>query len=338
MPRQLDMLTQPPPRLKVPVRPALDVVPGLDARQDKVAGAVLGAAIGDAMGHPVEFIESVQAIRAKYGTLGVTKFELYWSREGKHFAPYTDDTQLAEQVLEALRGRTTLDATMRELGERFVRWLHAPQGGHRAPGNACIAGCRALEGGAHWSQAGGEKAGGCGSVMRAYPFGLVFADDLEKAEEWSVAHSKLTHRDPIALAACAAMAVGTALLLRGSEVRTATSQMVAAACRHSAPTAEMMAKAIDDARSGVGPEVTLDRLRAWAAHEAIAAAVYVLERNADDPRAAILEGTNTPGDSDSIATLAGALVGARCGAKTLPAEWVRDVERADELLALALAI
>ena len=46
--------------------------------------------------------------------------------------------------------------------------------------------------------------------MRAYPFGLVFADDPARAEAWSIAHSKLTHRDPIALAACAAMAVGTA--------------------------------------------------------------------------------------------------------------------------------
>ena len=85
------------------------------------------------------------------------------------------------------------------------------------------------------------------------------------------------------------------------------------------------------------PPYTLG-LRAWAAHEAIAAGVYLLERHPDDPAAAILEGANTPGDSDSIATLAGALVGARRGLASLPADWVRDVERSDELLALAAAI
>jgi len=53
------------------------------------------------------------------------------------------------------------------------------------------------------------------------------------------------------------------------------------------------------------------------------------------PGAAILEGANTPGDSDSIATLAGALVGARCGINALPSDWVRDVERTAELSALA---
>src|SRR5205823_293863 len=161
------------------------------------------------------------------------------------------------------------------------------------------------------------------------PFGLLFADDLKKAEHWAVEHSRLTHRDPIALAACAAMAVGVALTLRGEPVKSVTSEMVAAACRYSASTAAMMAIAIDEARKGVGPEVTLDRLRAWAAHEAIAAAVYLVERHPEDPRAAILEGANTPGDSDSIATLAGSLVGARVGLRAFPQEWVNEVERAD---------
>ena len=67
----------------------------------------------------------------------------------------------------------------------------------------------------------------------------------------------------------------------------------------------MMATAIEEARTGIPPQQTLKRLQGWAAHEAIAAAVYLFTRHADDPRAAILEGANTPGDSDSLATLAG---------------------------------
>ncbi len=356
MPKQLEMLDKavedaasiretlpepdPEPTAARAVLPAREVLPTLTPRQDVFAGVVLGAAIGDAMGHPVEFIDSVAQIRSKYGPEGVTKFELYWERDGKHFAPYTDDTQMAEAVALALhesRG-ADLDATMKAMAKRFVDWSLEPQGGHRAPGNACLAGCNALRQGARWSEAGGETAGGCGSVMRAYPFGLFFANDLRRAEAWAVAHSKLTHRDPIALGACAAMAIGVSLLVRGESVRHVTSEMVAAACRHSSKTACFMAAAIDDARADTEPEAVFDRLQAWAAHEAIAAAVYILERHADDPRAAILEGTNTPGDSDSIATLAGALVGARCGVRGLPPEWVRDVERADELLALALRI
>jgi ADP-ribosylglycohydrolase len=201
-----------------------------------------------------------------------------------------------------------------------------------------MSGCRALATGSHWSEAGEPTAGGCGSVMRAYPFGLVYVDDLERAERWAVEHSKLTHRDPIALAACGAMAVGIARTLRGETVERVLSEMVAAACRQSPRTAAMMAEAIDEAQRGVEPEKTLDRLRGWAAHEAIAAAVYVVARHADDPRAAILEGANTPGDSDSIATLAGALVGARAGLGALPGEWAIEVERSGVFLQLAYAI
>jgi ADP-ribosylglycohydrolase len=309
------------------------------SRLERCLGAVLGAAIGDAMGHPTEFLPSLEDIRRSYGPQGVTRFELYQERDGKRFAPYTDDTQMAEVVLRTLvEGHDDLDDAMTRMAAGFVEWSRHPQGGHRAPGYACMAGCRALELGAPWWEAGEPTAGGCGSVMRAYPFGLIFEDDLAKAEAWAVAHSKLTHRDPIALAACAAMALGMALILHDEPPRPVCSEMVAAACRYSPRTAAMMATAIDEAQKGVGPEVTLARLEAWAAHEAIAAAVYLFTRHPDDPRAAILEGANTPGDSDSIATLAGALVGARCGAMALPAEWVRDVERSEELAALAKSI
>lgn len=310
-------------------------------RRSMIAGAVLGAAIGDAMGHPTEFL-AMPAIRAKFGVRGVRKFELYWTRDDRRFAPYTDDTQMAEIVLRALvesrDDDAGLETSMKAIADGFIEWSEHPQGGHRAPGNACMAGARALAQGVHWSKAGGPTAGGCGSVMRAYPFGLVFASDLRRAERWSVAHSKLTHRDPIALAACAAMAVGMARILRGDTVEMVTSEMVAAACRYSTPTAAMMVRALDEALSGVGPEITLDRLRAWAAHEAIAAAVYIFARHPDNPEAAILEGANTPGDSDSIATLAGALTGARCGLDALPSAWVRDVERSDELIELSARI
>ena len=306
--------------------------------QSRHRGAVLAAAIGDAMGHPTEFL-SVQGIRAQYGPRGVQGFELYWERGGKRFAPYTDDTQMAEIVLrfllDARDAGLGLDDTMQRMAGGFIDWARSPQGGHRAPGNACLAGTRALASGVPWREAGGATAGGCGSVMRAYPFGLLYADDLERAEAWAVEHSKLTHRDPIALAACAAMAAGVGACVQGADVKSTLESMVAAAGRHDGKSAEMIAEAVTEATRGSGPDRVLDRLRGWAAHEAIAAGAYVFARHPDDPRDAILEGANTPGDSDSIATIAGALVGARCGADALPPEWVRDVERAAELTELA---
>ena len=311
--------------------------------QDRIAGCILGAVIGDAMGHPTEFL-SVSEIQSRWGPRGIERYELWWERDGSRFAPYTDDTQMVEIVLAALLKSGSydfkephhVDALMEEIARGFVTWAQAPQGGHRAPGNACLAGARALAQGEHWSRAGGASAGGCGSVMRAYPFGIRCMEDIELAESLAVSHSKLTHRDPIALAACAAMSVATAHVLRQTPLSQTVVAMCEAAGRHCEKTAAMLQAAADDAHNGRPPELVLDRLRGWAAHEALAAGLFVFLRHSHDPRAAILEAANTPGDSDSIATLAGALVGARCGLSALPPDWVADVERGDVFLANAV--
>lgn len=299
-----------------------DFVAGPPAARSRVVGSVLGAAVGDALGHPTEFL-SHPAIRHQFGPSGVTGFELWWDRDGRRFAPYTDDTQMAEIVLRALvalgGGVGAMDPVMAEIAAGFARWSVEPQGGHRAPGNACMRGAGRLRSGVPWREAGGPTDGGCGSVMRAYPFGLLLYDDIERAEHWAVEHSHMTHGDPIALAACAAMAVGVAHGVRGRTPATVLSSMVEAAGRHDPGTARMAEAALADAHAGAEPEDVLGRLQGWAAHEAIAAAMFVVARHERDLRGALLEGANAAGDSDSIATLAGALRGARLGIEALPA-------------------
>ena len=66
--------------------------------QDKIRGSLVGGAIGDALGYPVEFTNSYEAIQTRYGEQGITRFDLhpYWLKEdewtGK--AIFSDDTQM----------------------------------------------------------------------------------------------------------------------------------------------------------------------------------------------------------------------------------------------------
>ena len=311
--------------------------------RDRVAGCVLGAAIGDALGHETEFM-SAASIRARFGESGVTGFERWGTAaDGGREALFTDDTQMAECVLRALvdAGPTPgREGAMLDMAGRFVEWSRNPVGGHRAPGNACLAGCRALEGGADWRTAGGATAGGCGSVMRVYPVGLRFAfATAEEREWWALAQGWPTHRDPISTAASAAMAAAVAGFLIGDgsaqSDRAAFAEAAAAAARHDWKTAGMVCRALRAAEERADPAPVYDRYRGWAAHEAVAAGLFATARHLGDPAAGMLEAANTPGDSDSLATLAGALLGARNGLSSLPAEWVRDVERSGELLDLA---
>ena len=303
---------------------------------EQFQGAVIGSAIGDAMGCPTEFLSMAQIVE-QYGKLGVTDYALFREEDGRRFAPYTDDTQMAEAVCRGLLDEHSgLDAAMRAIAKRFIDWEANPQGGHRAPGKACLEGCQRLAAGAQWNEAGGRNAGGCGSVMRAYPFGLLFHHDMDKSTQWAAEHSRLTHGAPIALAACAAMAVGTAMALHHEPVESILQKMVDTASRYSPETAFMLQKAVD------APAEKERNMKSWyegwAAHEAIAISAYLFKIHLSDPRAAILSATNSPGDSDSIAALVGALIGAYHGIDVFPEHWIRHLERNQELLALAGAL
>lgn len=162
-----------------------------------------------------------------------------------------------------------------------------------------------------------------------------FAEAPEQAAAWAAEHSRLTHNAEDALGACAALATGIAFGLRGAPNEVLLPAMIGVAQGYSPRLARTMLCAWDQAVRRVDMDRVFAKWLGWSAHDAIAAAVHLLARFPNDPRSAILAGANTEGDSDSIATLAGALIGARCGLDALPANWVRDVERSDALLALS---
>lgn len=73
----------------------------------------------------------------------------------------------------------------------------------------------------------------------------------------------------------------------------------------------------------------------WVGEEAVALALYCVLRYPDDYVAAVRRGANTDGDSDSIACIAGGILGARLGLAAIPADWRERCEHRDELIDLA---
>jgi ADP-ribosylglycohydrolase len=77
------------------------------------------------------------------------------------------------------------------------------------------------------------------------------------------------------------------------------------------------------------PEVALAEAglgEGWVGDEAVASAMYCYWRNPNDYSSAILTAVNTDGDSDSIATITGSVLGARLGLDSIPAKWRSEVE------------
>jgi ADP-ribosylglycohydrolase len=346
----------------------------------KAEAAVFNAAIGDALGRATEFIDTTNKIYQKFGPQGVVRLsqvKIVHPVTKKIIAPYTDDTVMSLIVLETmLEGvqqnfpvHTMLDRLARLFAQLFGKEKYNidPLYDLRAHGlrnskagmelNYLIQGNKdCLEG---WWLNRPEKdivaEAGCGSVMRAWPIGLVFADNIPLVIELANEQSKITHRHPMARAASVAMAVGTAYAYKDKSVEEVVQAMIFAAeqfdaeellyktkakkisltseltadliSRDALLTSDMIRYAYNAARSGKLPQDVLGShnqkqqnyrspkgfLLGWSADEALAAAVYLFVRYSDNPQQAIIEGVNTPGDSDSIASLAGALIGAKTG-------------------------
>lgn len=342
---------------------------------DHIKGCVFGGLIGDCLGKPTEFINSLEKIFKIYPK-GIKNFQdlkdngLFWTNEltGQIYAPYTDDTAMAlvtlKVLLEAREKNLDLDNTMIKLAKAYILDMSNPNGwamgswimkgrpfGWGCWKNLSILRCKLFiqkicpcKIKVNW-QGGGQNDMGCGSVMRAYPFGLVFADQPEQAAEWAAQHSKITHGHPSAQAACAVMAIAVAYAIQGKDYDYIIEQMINTAKKydptetHFNPYTKQQEKStwgkIQDAlkagsnfNKNLNGDRSLDykieksqgvfkKYLGWAADDAIAATAYIFAISCNNVNDAICLGVHTPGDSDSIASMAGALVGAYVGAEKL---------------------
>ena len=311
----------------------------------------MGLAIGDALGHPTEFVGSVRGIRERWGERGVTGFE---PTGGHPAGTFTDDTQMSIAVARALvrAGHDDLDGLMRTMGDEFVAWSRSPQN-NRAPGGTCLRGCRSLASGVPWREAGVRDSKGCGAAMRAAPVGLFFADDVDALVRVAAAQSALTHRHPTGIASSVAAAAPIAHVLREGTLdgvlaftrscveRLDAALLVEVGCApelaETIGNREMLA-ALD--ATGREQSVESDDVcallgGAWIGEEAVATALWCVLRATGDFRDAVLRGANSSGDSDSIACIAGSIAGALGGVEGIEAAWVDAVEKAAMLDELA---
>ena len=198
-------------------------------RKSRYRGCLLGGAVGDALGYPVEFMKE-DGIFRKYGEKGIQTL----SQAGNP-AVISDDTQMTLFAVNALIRSASIHCNWKEnllrayqewLGtqgdECCIRddprprmWLYEVEGLHarRAPGNTCLASIRRTAG-RRKAILADNNSKGCGTVMRAAPYGLSVGYDpeLSGGEEADavikMAHvdADFTHGHPAAREASASLA------------------------------------------------------------------------------------------------------------------------------------
>jgi ADP-ribosylglycohydrolase len=220
----------------------------------------------------------------------------------------------------------------------------------RAPGNACLSGLDSRDMGLP-AQPKNPESKGCGTVMRSAPYGMV--PGLEDHLVVSLARqgAVLTHGHPAAWTAAAAFGLVVSRLMAGAELEPA----VAAALEwldtvpDDGGTAAALGAAVRMARQATQPTSFPAELgEGWVAEEALAIAVYAVLATAPGRsapgqggvsgnhfRAALHLALNHGGDSDSTASLAGQLLGARYGMGIFPLGQVPEWLGEREVVALA---
>jgi ADP-ribosyl-[dinitrogen reductase] hydrolase len=326
------------------------------AQVDRAAGVLLGTACGDALGAPYEFGPPlgphVAVTMAGGGSFG-------WSP-----GEWTDDTSMAIAIAEVSATGADLgtERARDQIAARWAGWatdakdvgaqtrvvLSAATRLARSRGEAApTADDLAVAAVKHDARTG--RSGGNGSLMRTAPIALAYLHDPNALVRAAFEISAMTHHDPDAGEACAlwCLAIRHAIL-------EGTLDLRAGLARLPADRASVWTARLDDAeRSGPAgyPHngwVVQALQGAWSAITTTADDRDALSSTADSSSAGpahfrrALEAAVRGGyDTDTVAAIAGGLVGGLYGASAVPAQWRRDVHgwpglRARDLVALAV--
>jgi ADP-ribosylglycohydrolase len=281
----------------------------LAVHRSRVRGCLLGGAIGDALGYPVEFL-SLDAIRATHGAAGVTG--LVADADGVT-GRVSDDTQMTLFTAEGhLRGycrtrdRGIGGAEAAIVHDAYLRWLETQNHpgplpeedlrhrigwlrhenwlyARRAPGNACLSGVEAGFTPDPYGTPTGEpgpvnpNSKGCGAVMRSAPFGLT---DLGARRSFELAAqcAQITHGHPTGYLASGAFAALISHLVDGESLEGAvlrTLRLLAGYRGHEETTAALSrAVALAEEEGEATPEKVETLGAGWVAEEALAIGVY----------------------------------------------------------------
>ncbi len=311
----------------------------LEREAERLAGAVWGHLVGDALGVPYEFRPP--------GAIG----EVVFGASGTHGQPpgtWSDDGALMLALLDSLvawdadAGRAVLRFDLEDQGRRILAWhetgAYTPDGdGAFDIGGTTLAAVRALQAGVLAERSGSTLPQGLGngSLMRILPVALAGRrqDDASLVARASAA-SAVTHGAPLARAACALyVLLARRLLDRPGDPRAAMAGASRALVRIAAggdlegAVAELLAW---DRRTGSGH--VADAF--WSAWDAASSA-----RSYTD---AVVRAVRFGNDTDTTAAIAGGLAGIRWGIAGIPHDWLAGMrgrvivgELLDRLLAEA---
>lgn len=305
---------------------------------DRIAGALYGVAVGDALGGPLEFM-SAEEINRRHGWVS-TMLGGGWLnlRPGET----TDDTAMTLAVAEGVM--ESPEAPFQAIGAQFIEWTKS---GPKDIGGTCRSGIMEAiriggdrpefrawkEGSQRVAERNGHRSGGNGALMRAvYP--ALFYPDKDEAVRVTRGQGHMTHWDGNSDEACQIYALMVHCLITEAEKLEGDP--------------ERLRKRFDELLHPT--KYNTDNLLSLGRSGGLEPSGYVVDSfkcalfclwDSEGFADAICNAANMGGDADTIAAICGGLAGALYGFQAIPQEWVsalsaHDRERLDAATAAAV--
>lgn len=304
-----------------------NMITNYEALKNRIAGALYGVAVGDALGGPVDFM-SAEQIRKANGHVTTMLGGGWLSLQP---GETTDDTAMtlavAEGIMESPKNPTA------SIGTRFISWAKS---GPKDIGGTCSASIRKaaalaealgqdVPGANDWfivSQAtaneNGHRSGGNGALMRTiYP--ALYYPNVEDARAVAAAQGDMTHWDEYSREACKLYAAVVHYLITEAERGDSILPFIEDTLRETRYDLEEISKA---GRAGaLNPTgFVVDSLMC---------AIYAFWDASADFEEAVTYAVNLGGDADTIGAICGGLAGAYYGFNAIPQEWIAALSKAD---------
>ena len=340
---------------------------------DRVRGCLLGLAIGDALGAPLEGL-GAQQVRAHYqlvtdyvdGVRAWKKKPYRWRLPGL----YTDDTQQALALADVVLARGKVDLDL--LAAIYLE-MATPEGGyagaHRGVGRSFRQVLADLKRGIA-PETTGQASAGIGAAMRIAPLALYFAEDPDALHDAVISASLMTHRDVRSITGAVAVAAAVRRILQGDPRDASFLFRVAAdvarvETRLIAEYGDRVASLDDHGRSLSQVIARTEGLLDVPRERAMVALVEEANRHGAEPvcrrptmgfppaaiptclylflttdtfEDALIEVVNLGGDADSTGAILGAIAGACYGVDALPERWLAGLQNRDGIDARAVAL
>lgn len=328
---------------------------------DKSIGSLIGGAIGDALGYPVEFIGSMESIVSRYGEGGIRTYELAYPGFGNDLevALISDDTQMtlytAEGLLEAAKShRDVIEA----IKEAYLEWFSHQEGEEisieyhsklgeieelnklRAPGITCLTAMHSHNIGIQPN----NDSKGCGGIMRVAPiaiYGATHGWSFEETGRMAGEVAEITHLHPMSTLASAtqAMIIYQCLKCEDTIEGEAFKTIVEVALSRVSDIfpkyndyldgfQRIIQKSLVSSTKNLPDWKVIECMLGggWVAEETLAIAIFSVLRHIDDFRACMICAVNHGGDSDSTGAVAGNILGAILGVSGIPDDLVKPLQ------------